>query len=231
MPKIENKPVAENKTVVADNLVPVKKPVIAKKFVKAKKSIKGKKVAVLVEQDFEDAELTEPVAALKEAGVIVTVIGPERGQTYSGKKRQAKIQPEAVIADINSNEYDAIFIPGGYAPDKMRMHPEMVELVKRFNDQKKWVFAICHGPQMMISAGIMKGRRVTSWPSIAVDLRNAGAAWVDESVVRDRNFITSRKPADIPHFNKAIIEALEKRPVMIKGETRPITGSKPAIRK
>jgi len=99
-------------------------------------------------------------------------------------------------------------VPGGYAPDKMRLHQSMVDLIRKAHDAGKLIAAVCHGPQLLISAGIVRGRRVTSWPSIAVDLRNAGANWVDEPVVQDENLITSRKPADLPRFNKAIIQAL-----------------------
>ena len=105
-------------------------------------------------------------------------------------------------------EVDAVIVPGGYAPDKMRRYQSMVDLVRKAHDRGKVIAAICHGPQLLISAGIIEGRRVTSWPSIAVDLKNAGAHWLDEPVVIDGNIITSRKPADLPKFNKAIIEAL-----------------------
>jgi len=104
--------------------------------------------------------------------------------------------------------FDAIIVPGGYAADRMRLHQSMVELVRKAYELGKVVAAICHGPQLLISAEIVGGHRVTSWPSLAVDLRNAGAEWVDAPVAQDGNIITSRKPADLPRFNKAIIEAL-----------------------
>jgi protease I len=113
---------------------------------------------------------------------------------------------------VNVRDYDAIFIPGGYAPDKMRMFTSMVNLVKKFNETGKLIIAICHGPQLLISAGIASGHRLASWPSIAVDLQNAGAIWIDEPVVTDGNIITSRKPDDIPQLIRAVIEALEKVP-------------------
>mgnify|MGYP001103953984 CR=1 FL=1 len=111
------------------------------------------------------------------------------------------------------NGLTALVIPGGYAPDKMRLHQSMADLVKGAHDLGKIVAAICHGPQLLISAEVVEGRRVTSWPSIAIDLTNAGAAWVDEPVVQDRNLITAGKPADLPRFNKAVIDALRKKAV------------------
>ena len=109
-----------------------------------------------------------------------------------------------------ADDFDAIIVPGGYAPDKMRLHQAMIDLVTKIYHQRKVVAAICHGPQLLISADIVRGRRVTSWASVAVDLKNAGALWVDEPVVRDGNLITSRKPADLPQFNAAVIAALHR---------------------
>jgi protease I len=111
---------------------------------------------------------------------------------------------------VRADYFDAVIIPGGYAPDKMRMHKPMIDLVRKAHDLGRLVAAICHGPQLLISAEVVRGRRVTSWPSIAVDLMNAGAIWVDEAVVRDGNLITSRQPADLPEFNAAIMEALQE---------------------
>jgi protease I len=170
--------------------------------------LQGKRVALLVEEDFEDVELIEPKKALEECGVRVVLVGSGTKQTYQGKRRQAEVTVETTADKIKAEDFDAIVVPGGYAPDKMRLHPSMVELVKKANDGGKLVAAICHGPQLLISADIVRGRRITSWPSVAVDLKNAGANWVDEPVVQDGNLITSRKPADIPRFSKAILEAL-----------------------
>jgi protease I len=168
----------------------------------------GKRIAILVEDGFEDSELIEPQRAMKEANAKVTIVGSGSNGIYRGKRGQATIKATASAEDVGAGDFDALIIPGGYAPDRMRLHQSMVDLVKAANDSGKVIGAICHGPQLLISADVVKGRRVTSWPSIAVDLKNAGANWIDEPVVKDGNLITSRKPADIPRFNKAIIDAL-----------------------
>ena len=171
-------------------------------------SLKGKIVAILAEQDFEDSELTEPLKAMKEAGAQVFVVGSGSQTSYRGKRGKATIKVDIDADKVRAEDFDAIIIPGGYAPDKMRLHQPMIDLVKRAHDLGKVVAAICHGPQLLISADVVRGRRVTSWPSVAIDLKNAGANWVDEPIVRDGNLITSRKPSDLPMFNRAIIQAL-----------------------
>ncbi len=170
--------------------------------------LEGKRIAILAEEDFEDSELMEPLRAMKDASARVVIVGSGSKQRYKGKRGSATITVDTTADKVKAEDFDAVIIPGGYAPDKMRMYQPMVDLVRKAHDDAKIVAAICHGPQLLISAGILKGRRVTSWPSVAVDLNNAGATWVDEPVVRDVNIITSRKPADLPKFNKAIIEAL-----------------------
>lgn len=169
----------------------------------------GKRIAILTEEGFEDSELAEPLRAMKDAGARVTVVGSGSHEIYHGKRGKVKVKADTTAHKVNGNDFDAIIIPGGYAPDRMRLHQSMVDMVKRAFDSGKLVAAICHGPQLLISADIVRGRRVTSWPSVAIDLINAGAKWVDEPVVRDGNIITARKPADLPRFNKAIIEALK----------------------
>ena len=170
--------------------------------------LNGKRIAILAEEDFEDSELIEPMRALKDAGARVLIVGSGSQETYRGKRGGATVIVDATADKVKAEDFDAIIVPGGYAPDKMRLYQSMIDLVRKAHDLGKVVAAICHGPQLLISAEIVRGRRVTSWPSIAVDLRNAGADWVDAPVVQDGNVITSRKPADIPRFNKAIIEAL-----------------------
>ncbi len=177
---------------------------------------RGKKMAMLIEQDFEDVEVSEPMKAFKDAGIRMTIVGNESGKKYTGKMKKVNVLADATPDQINVPEYDVLFIPGGYAPDKMRLHQPMIDLVKKVADSGKLIAAICHGPQMLISAGLARGHRMTSWPSVAVDLKNAGAMYVDEPVVKDGNFITSRKPDDIPQFSKAVIEALEKVPAMAR---------------
>ena len=168
----------------------------------------GKRIAILAEEDFEDSELTEPLRAMKDAGASVLIVGSGSKKGYKGKRGSAKVTVDTTADKVEASQFDAIIVPGGYAPDKMRLHQPMVDLVRKAHAEGKIIAAICHGPQLLISADIVKGRRVTSWPSVAVDLKNAGAIWVNEPMVSDGNIITARKPADLPKFNKAIIEAL-----------------------
>ena len=177
---------------------------------------RGKKMVMLIEEDFEDVEVMEPLEAFKDAGIEVTIVGNEVGKSYTGKRKHAHVKADTTPDKLRVADIDAIFIPGGYAPDHMRLHHPMVELVKAFDREGKLVTAICHGPQMLISAGLVSGKRATSWPSVAVDLKNAGATYVDEPVVADGRLITSRKPDDIPQFTRAVIEALKKMPVMAR---------------
>jgi protease I len=173
-----------------------------------KNMLEGKRIAILAEEGFEDSEFVEPHRAMKDAGARVVVVGSGSQEIYWGKRGKATMKVNFAADKVNAEDFDAIIVVGGYAPDKMRLHQPMIDLVRKAHDLGKVVAAICHGPQLLISADIVRGRRVTSWPSIAVDLKNAGADWLDEPVVQDGNIITSRKPADIPKFNKAIIEAL-----------------------
>jgi protease I len=145
---------------------------------------------------------------MKDAGASVMIVGSGSKKSYRGKRGSAEVTADATADKVDAGQFDAIIVPGGYAPDKMRLHQPMIDLVRKANAAGKLIAAVCHGPQLLISAEVVKGRRVTSWPSVAVDLRNAGAIWVDQAVVRDGNIITSRKPADLPQFNEAIIEAL-----------------------
>ncbi len=168
----------------------------------------GKRIAILVEEDFEDSELIVPMWGMKNAGAKVLIVGSGSKEIYQGKRGSVAIRVDATADKVKAEDFDAIIIPGGYAPEKMRQHKSMVDLVKKANELGKLIAAVCHGPQLLIAAGIVKGRRLTSWPAVAAELKKAGAEWVDEAVVRDGNFITSRKPADLPRFNKAIIEAI-----------------------
>jgi len=170
--------------------------------------LKGKRIALLAEDGFEDSELIEPLRAIKDAGAVAVIVGSGSQKSYRGKRGRSTVTVNATADKVNAEDFDAIIIPGGYAPDKMRLHQPMIDLVKKAYDMGKVIAAICHGPQILISADIVRGHRVTSWPSLEVDLRNAGANWINEPMVRDGNLITSRKPADLPRFNKAIIEAL-----------------------
>lgn len=168
----------------------------------------GKRIAILAEDGFEDSELIEPLRAMKDAGARVVIVGSGSKENYQGKRGSATVKVDIAADKVSAKDFDAIIIPGGYAPDRMRLHQPMVDLAKEAFNSGKVVGAICHGPQLLISADILRGCRVTSWPSVAVDLRNAGAEWVDEPVVQDGNLITARKPADLPRFNRAIIDSL-----------------------
>jgi deglycase len=170
----------------------------------------GKRVALLVEQEFEDRELTGPLDALREAGAIVTIVGPTADTDYKGKRGQATVTSDAAAGSVKMADFDALVIPGGHAPDKMRMRHAMVDLARDAMASGKPVAAICHGPQLLISADALRGRTLTCWPSIAVDVKNAGGLYVDKPVVEDGNLITSRRPDDVPVFNEAIVRALSK---------------------
>jgi len=171
-------------------------------------SLAGKRVAVLVEEEFEDRELTGPVAALRDAGATVVIVGPTAGMTFTGRRGEATVTSDLAAGAARMKDFDALVIPGGHAPDKMRMRHAMVDLARDAMDAGKPVAAICHGPQLLISANALRGRTLTCWPSIAVDVKNAGGRYVDKPVVEDGNLITSRKPDDVPVFSDAIIQAL-----------------------
>ncbi len=175
--------------------------------------LEGYRVGILVEQGFEDSELVETVRALSDSGAVVVIIGSGSSLSYRGLRGKLRVRADSTTEDVEVDQLDALVIPGGYAPDKMRLHQSMVDLVRKAHDAGKIVAASCHGPQLLISAEIVMGRRVTSWPSIAIDLANAGAVWIDEAVVQDRNIITAGKPADLPRFNKTVIGALQRKAV------------------
>src|SRR5438093_3409923 len=170
----------------------------------------GKRVAILVEDEFEDRELTGPLEALRAAGATVTIIGPAAGADYHGKRGLAVVTSQVAAGSAHIIDFDALVIPGGHAPDKMRMRHAMVDLVRDAMDAGKPVAAICHGPQLLISADALRGKTLTCWPSIAIDVKNAGGLYVDKPVVEDGNLITSRKPDDVPVFSEAIIRALSR---------------------
>lgn len=168
-----------------------------------------KKVAVVVTDLFEDSELESPMKALKDAGHTATLIDMESGKTIKGKKGMTA-QIDKSIDEVSPEDFDALLIPGGYSPDSLRKHDSMLKFTKAFSDDKKPIFAICHGPQLLINAEVIEGKAVTSAPQVAIDLKNAGAKWEDSEVVKcDTGLISSRKPDDLPAFNKAMLEALE----------------------
>jgi protease I len=169
--------------------------------------LKGKKVIILIENMYNELEYWYPFYRLKEAGAEVITVGSGSSQYTSKIGFPAKADTGA--KDVNMTEFDGVVIPGGYAPDIMRRYPEMVKLVKDADDAGKVIGAICHAGWMLASSKILKNRRVTSFFAIKDDLTHAGAEWVDEEVVIDRNLITSRKPDDLPAFMRAVITVLK----------------------
>lgn len=169
----------------------------------------GKRIAILVEDEFEDRELTGPRDALVAAGAAVVLVGPTAGAEFRGKRGES-VRSDIAAGAARMKDFDALVIPGGHAPDKMRMRHPMVDLARDAMEAGKPVGAICHGPQVLISANSLRGRTLTCWPSIAIDVKNAGGLYVDKPIVQDGNLITSRKPDDVPAFSEAIIRALSR---------------------
>jgi protease I len=175
--------------------------------------IEGKRVAALVGDGFEESELLEPRRALEEAGAVVTIVGIDDKalQKIRGKKgldEGQSVKAEELIADVTAEDFDALLIPGGQSPDHIRTNKDVQRFVKEFDAAKKPMFVICHGPQILISAQLTRGRTLTGYASIADDIRNAGGLFRDQPVVTDGNWITSRNPGDLAMFNRAIIEKL-----------------------
>ncbi len=171
--------------------------------------LKGKRVAILVADGFEQVEMTEPRKALDDAGAKTEIVSPAQGEVQGWKHHDKadKFRVDVPLDTANSNNYDALLLPGGVLnPDQLRTIPKAVEFVKSFFEEGKPVAAICHGPWMLVEADVVRGRPVTSWPSIKTDLRNAGGKWLDMEVVTDHGLVTSRKPDDIPAFNRKMIE-------------------------
>ncbi len=169
----------------------------------------GKRIAILVADGFEQSELVEPRKALKHAGATTEIVSPVpkevRGWNHKEWGDTVSVDVALDAADVNS--YDALLLPGGVMnPDHLRTNPKAVAFVKSFFDNGKPVAAICHGPWMLVEAGVLRGRTITSWPSLKTDVLNAGGNWVDQEVVTDRGLVTSRKPDDIPAFSRKMTE-------------------------
>ena len=165
----------------------------------------GRKVAILAEDHYEDPELWYPFYRLKEAGAQVTVVGTGRAQTFSSKHGYpVKADLDAPQAKVE--DFDAVVIPGGYSPDKIRTDEGMVSLTRSIHEAGKPVAAICHGPWTLVEADVLKGRTLTSWPSLKTDIRNAGGNWVDEEVHVDEGLVTSRRPDDLKAFCEAFLD-------------------------
>lgn len=191
-----------------------------------------KKIAILVTEGFEQVELTGPKEALEKAGAQVDIISPagETVRAWDSTKWGKTFAVDVELKKAHPEEYDALVLPGGVMnPDKLRMDTRAVNFVRRFFDHRRPVAAICHGPWTLIEADVVRGRRVTSWPSLKTDLRNAGAEWVDEPVVVDDGLVTSRKPADIPAFNRRMIQefshAHDTREFVTVAGTPPLASS------
>lgn len=168
------------------------------------------KVAFIMDEMFEDPEFQDPYEEVRNAGHEAIVVGLEAGKELTGKRGDSKIRTDAAIGDVKADSFDALVIPGGYSPDKIRTDKGMVELTKTMVTSGKPVAVICHAGWMLAEAGVLKNRTVTSWPSVKTDLINAGANWVDQEVVEDDNLITSRNPDDIPAFCKALLSKIEQ---------------------
>jgi protease I len=166
------------------------------------------KVAFVLADMFEDSEFRVPYDRIREAGHEVTVVGQEADTELEGKQGEETVTPDATADSVSAAEFDALVIPGGYSPDKLRTHEGLVKFVRGFIDAEKPVAAICHAGSLLVEADAVRERTVTSWPSVRTDLENAGARWVDKEVVEDGNLITSRKPADLDAFTGAILGRL-----------------------
>jgi protease I len=177
--------------------------------------INGKRVAILVAEGFEQSEMIGPRKALEQAGAETDIVSPAQDevQGWNHFDKADRFHVDVPVDEADAGDYDALVLPGGVAnPDQLRTHPKAVQFVKQFIDAGKPVGVICHGPWTLIEAGAVKGRTMTSWPSLKTDLANAGARWVDQEVVVDRGLVSSRKPDDIPAFSRKLIEEIEEGP-------------------
>ncbi|MDG6257604.1 MAG: type 1 glutamine amidotransferase [Methanomicrobiaceae archaeon] len=165
-------------------------------------------IAAIVTNLFEDSEYIDPAEALKKAGHTVVTVGIREEEVVWGKTDNSPVKIDRAVGSVNVDEFDALLIPGGYSPDKLRVFDEAVEFVRAFVMSGRPVFVICHGPQLLITAGVLEGRRVTGYASIVQDIKNAGAEYVDEEVVVDGNLVSSRGPADLPAFIRTMLEKL-----------------------
>lgn len=179
-------------------------------------TLKGKKIAILVADGFEEVEMTKPREALKNAGATTHIISPvipekNKVRSWNNHNWSNSYDVDIHLEEANASDYDALLLPGGVInPDTLRLYSKAIKLISNIGKAGKPIAAICHGPWTLINAELVKGKTMTSWPSLQVDLENAGAKWIDEKVVVDGNLVTSRKPDDIPAFNNAMITLFEK---------------------
>jgi len=162
---------------------------------------------VIITNMFEDSEYSKPVNAFKKAGHKIIRVGLKEGEVVKGKKKGTPVKIDKAVTDVSVEDFDALLIPGGYSPDKLRANEDAVKFTKEFAESGKPIFSICHGPQLLITADVLKGRRITGWKSIIQDIKNAGAEFIDKEVVVDKNLVSSRHPGDITAF---IRESLKK---------------------
>ena len=167
------------------------------------------KVAVMITDMFEDSEYAQPAAAFEKAGHELTHVGLNGGVTVKGIKHGTPVQVDKAAREVKVGDFDALLIPGGYSPDLLRVDQQVVRFVKEFVDSGKPVCMICHAPQLLITAQVLKGRKITGWKSLIQDIKNAGAEFIDQEVVEDGNLISSRSPADLPAFIRTCSERLK----------------------
>ena len=165
-------------------------------------------IAMIIDDLFEDTEYSRPAAAFKNAGHKLIHVGLKEGKEVKGKKQGTKVRIEKSVYDVSIDDFDALMIPGGYSPDRLRADGRAVSFVREFMNSGKPVFSICHAPQILITAQVLKGRKVTGWKSIIQDIKNANAEYIDQEVVEDGNLISSRHPGDLPAFIKASLKKL-----------------------
>ena len=171
------------------------------------------KVAIIITDLFEYSEYLEPAAAFKAAGHQVVHVGLQAGVTLRSKKKATPVVTDCAVAGVAAGDFDALLIPGGFSPDKLRTNQRAVAFVKQFMEASKPVFSICHGPQLLISAKTIEGRKLTGWKSIVREIRAAGGVYLDQEVVVDGNLVSSRSPADLPAFIEASLKKLSRLPV------------------
>lgn len=169
------------------------------------------KIAVIIDDMFEDVEYTRPADAFKKKGHELVHIGLREGKEVKGKKKGTAVRIDKSVRDVSPDQFDALLIPGGYSPDRLRADEDAVAFTRKFLDSGKPIFSICHAPQLLISTDRIKGRKMTGWKSIIQDIKNAGALYEDKEVVVDGNLISSRRPSDIPAFIKAALDRLKDR--------------------
>lgn len=167
------------------------------------------RIAVIIADMFEDSEYAEPVSAFRKAGHEIIHVGLKAGTAVKGEKKATEVKIDQDVRKANAAMFDALLIPGGYSPDKLRADEDAVQFTKNFVESGKPVFVICHGPQLLITANVLRGRKITGWKSVKQDIINAGAEFIDRTVVKDDNLISSRSPADLPDFIAASLNRLQ----------------------